>query len=102
MLAIATLAAPASAKPNDVEQYLTSYGEPATGPGALTTDPALAVEQSYSSYGSPKTLAAPLAPTNGSDTLLIVALTVGGMFVLVGTGLAGRHWTTRRRHAVPA
>ena len=46
----------------------------------------------------------PVASTDGSDPLVVVALTVGSIFVLVlvAAGLAGTRGTSRRHHAVPA
>jgi hypothetical protein len=94
-LAVAALAAPASAGPRDVERYYSSYPDPATSSSAL------AQEQQYSSYGEPQPLTASDAAAPG-DTRLVLVLGIGGALVVMAAGLAGRRWMTRRQHAVPA
>jgi predicted dienelactone hydrolase len=89
-LALAALAAPASARPPDQERYYSSYADPATSSSAL------AQEQHYSSYGKPQPLTAPDAAADG-DMRLILVLSIGGALVLVAAGHAGRRWMTRRQ-----
>jgi hypothetical protein len=93
-LALAALAASASAGPRDRERYYSSYADPAPSS-------ALAQEKQYASYGEPQPLTPPEAAADG-DMRLILVLSIGGALVLVAAGLAGRRWSTRRRHAVPA
>jgi hypothetical protein len=89
--ALAMLAAPAQADPTDpalaTERYYSSYGEPTAGERA-----ALATEHYLSSYGIPPTPAASSAPTANrgpSWTAAIVSaallsITAAGLGLLVG------------------
>lgn len=94
-LAVAALAATASAHPVAPEHYFGSYGDP------VPLSPALAQERYYRSYGAADVVTARDTATQG-DAWLVVALSAGGALVLAAAGFAGRQWTHRRRRVVPA
>jgi hypothetical protein len=93
-LALAALAASASAGSRDQERYYSSYGDP-----GMTS--ALAQEHYYGSYAGPETRTAPHAARDDNE-LLILALSISGALVLVAAGLAGHQRNHRRHRRVPA
>jgi hypothetical protein len=93
-LALAALAASASAGSRDQERYYSSYGDP-----GMTS--ALAQEHYYGSYAGPETRTAPHTARDDNE-LLILALSISGALVLVAAGLAGRQRNHRRHRRVPA
>ena len=93
-LALAALAASASAGSRDEERYHSSYGDP-----GMTS--ALAQEHYYGSYAGPETRTAPHTARDDNE-LLILALSISGALVLVAAGLAGHQRNYRRHRRVPA
>jgi hypothetical protein len=76
----------------DHERYY--YGDP-----AMTS--ALAQEHYYRCYPAPETRKAPQAASDG-NTLLIIALSIGGALVLTAAGLAGHQRSNSPHGGVPA